>query len=424
MMFEMEKVLFIAPRFHTNQFYATKSLIENQVQVKFIARQSNKIENYEILKPSIIGDNAICRIMERITGGSPGKGIPPVFRLMRELRDFGPDIVVVREDESFSWISLLVCRLLDYDAVLYTQRKMVGQRYERRVTQLYHDHIQPMIYSLARCEITPLSGMNTDPVGRGGEGGVVCYDYILNNDSWIPGKGGFDDPPQRCADKPFSIRRSKLHSYRTYHVPLVIEWMGGDEKRFDEGDETRIMMVSEFQKRKRIIETLEILSVLIKEGKKVRLTIIGNAKRPHNRAHLEEVEDYVRRNGLESEVTIITDIPHQSVLEEYKKHDLFLLSSMREPAAYSVLEAMANGLLVISPSDNGTQEYIINGFNGFVFNTDDLSELKGILSSLCSDKKALATLGFNNEQVIKNLYTSDFYYRYLKHVWRDLQRTC
>ena len=417
----MKRVLYLAPRFHTNQYYPTRILIENGVELRFLARHTLKVENRTEVSPIILGDNILTKIIERIAGKPMDYGLPPIAKIVKEARDFKPDIAIIRVPGLYSWISLLLIRTLGIRTILYTQDIMVGGTRRSAIGKLYDRIVQPIKNCLVHCEITPLAGMKTSlaPIPSADDG--ICHNYLLDGLD-DPHLGVFvDNPPQRCYRKPLAIKRFGISTYPTYHIPLVIEWMGEGRPDLKGLEDMRIMMVSEFQPRKRILETIDILHKLVTMGKSVHLTIIGNADRPHTKHHLEAVRSSIRESGLDSHVTIITDIPHEDVLKEYKNNHLFLLTALNEPAAYSVLEAMANGIAVITSNDNGLQECIIDGFNGFVFEKYDLEGLEDLLKVLCNDREMLLSLGANNEQVIKSLYLPRVYHDYLRYAHDNIR---
>lgn len=423
----MEKVLYIAPRFHTNQYYATKSLVDNQIQVKYLSKLSHKIENYDVVIPTLLGKNIITRVMEKISGkpSKNDKGLPPFCKTYKEIKKFKPDCAIIRGFGLYSVASFFIIKLVGHDTetILYTQERMVGHKKKGIFKVLDKFCLQPIKNALVSCEITPLSGMKTDMVGNEILGGDVCYDLLLTDDlrEYVQ-EELFDRPLRRCLQEPFSIKKTKGSGYRVYHVPLVIDWMADDGYAADNGDEIRIIMVSEFKKRKRIIETIDILNNIVDTGLSVHLTIIGNAGRLHTKHHLDEVISSIHDKGLESSVTIITDIPHEDVLKEYKKNHIFLLAAIQESAGYSVLEAMANGTAVITSSDVGLQECIIDGFNGFVFEKNDLQGLEDLLIRLCGDRDLLRSLGENNKKVIEDLYSPQLYHDYLRYVYDEIKR--
>ncbi len=419
----MKRVLYIAPRFHTNQYYPTKSLLDNDIEVKFISRYSHKTENRDIIDPILIGDNFLIKILQKASGRLFYHSIPPFLKLMREVKAFNPDISIIRMQGLYPWLCLIALKVLDVDVILYTQDRIVGEVRSTSLGRLFDYCVQPIKNNLVECEITPISGMRVNEDSFEDGEGRLCHEYVMEeatSSDFLKGQLGAS--PIRCEHMPLSIRRNRRASYPTYHIPLVIKWMGENNNKLSRLHETRIMMVSEFQPRKRIIETICIVSNLLSKGRYVHLTIIGNADKPQTRDHLEEVRSLVYEKSLEDHVTIMTDIPHEDVLKEYRNNHLFLLTALRESAGYSVLEAMANGAAVMISSDAGLQECIIDGYNGYVFEKDDLQGLEVLLTRLCDDGELLLSLGANNERVVKNLYSPKVYHDYLRYVHDEIKR--
>lgn len=58
-------------------------------------------------------------------------------------------------------------------------------------------------------------------------------------------------------------------------------------------------------------------------------------------------------------------------IEEAKQSDIFILPSVRESFGIVIIEAMSQGLLVISSNTAGAKSIITNGVNGFIFNSEN-----------------------------------------------------
>ena len=69
---------------------------------------------------------------------------------------------------------------------------------------------------------------------------------------------------------------------------------------------------------------------------------------------------------LNNEVTLIDNLPHERVFEQYANADLFLLPSFEEGVANVVLEAMALGTPAITTDCGGMKEVIEDGVNGLM----------------------------------------------------------
>ena len=100
------RFVFTAPRYHTNQHFAIKALLDAGHEVSFLALRRGQSEVYEVLHPSILGEAAPVRLWMR------------TWRQMRALR---PDVVVVRDPPTaFGLVSVAAARLMGRTVVFYT----------------------------------------------------------------------------------------------------------------------------------------------------------------------------------------------------------------------------------------------------------------------------------------------------------------
>lgn len=104
---------------------------------------------------------------------------------------------------------------------------------------------------------------------------------------------------------------------------------------------------------------LDAMTILKQMGVAFHYTIVAGGDK-------EELIYAISDLGLANEVTLIDNLPHEKVLEQYANADLFLLPSHEEGIANVVLEAMALGTPVISTDCGGMKEVIENGVNGII----------------------------------------------------------
>lgn len=114
---------------------------------------------------------------------------------------------------------------------------------------------------------------------------------------------------------------------------------------------------------------VDAMSLLKKEGVKFHYTIVAGGKK-------EELIYQINQLGLNDEVTLIDNLPHDEVLQKYKAADIFLLPSFEEGVANVVLESMALGTFVISTDCGGMEEVITDGVNGFIVPLRDAGAIK------------------------------------------------
>lgn len=92
------------------------------------------------------------------------------------------------------------------------------------------------------------------------------------------------------------------------------------------------------------------------------ITIIGNPIDP----------DFQLGNDLLSKYNYLGSVPHEVVLKEMGKNDVFLLPTLCEGQALVNLEAMGAGMAVITTPNSGADDFIEDGKDGFIIPVRDI----------------------------------------------------
>lgn len=375
------RVLFIAPRFHTNQVFPIKGLIQNGVKVKFISHYKHKVENYEDIEPCVLGYSIFTKLIlkvlfwlndSQISFVSRTFGLPPLIKSFVIIKRFKPDLVIIRDRTLYSAVMLNISRILNIKCVMYTQTpKYSYKRTVNSVKDKIKYRIKNFIFGIK--EITPLLGEKKD-----GE------EYPDDN--------------------------------KVYYVPFSIQFNSVKNNLANNKEFIKIIMVSEFIERKKILETLEVVNRILAKNYPIQFTIIGNAKKNNAQIYLKKVIEYIDANQLQNNVIIKTDIPHRQVLEEYTKNDIFVFSAINESAGYSILEAMSCGLAVICSSGIGMKDYIERNKSGYIFEQNNFDELYHYLIKLLDNPQLIEDFGDENMKLIKINYSLEKYYINVKNI--------
>ena len=127
------KILFILPRYHTNQYFWTKTLKEKGHEVFYlVAEKVPALENYALAEPTVVGHkplpNWLQTVLRWYMNTFVGKvrdqflSLPERQHLRQCLKDIKPDLVVIREvSYPLSFFSFLECKKLGIPAIRYTQ---------------------------------------------------------------------------------------------------------------------------------------------------------------------------------------------------------------------------------------------------------------------------------------------------------------
>lgn len=165
-------------------------------------------------------------------------------------------------------------------------------------------------------------------------------------------------------------------------VPFGTNLRTTESKRLDPSETIKVVSVGKFEDRKNHRVNIEAIQNLRNSGIDITLTVIGQADNKKRYSYLEKLFQYVKENNAEEYVSIISNISRKEALNYFSDHHIFLLTSFRESASYSQLEAMSLGLPVIINADNGTASY--GDSCGIV---DDFSETSRLFKAfvLCID---------------------------------------
>src|SRR5690554_5296960 len=97
------KILFIAPRFHTNQLGLIQKLIEEKHEVEFFVVGKGISESYKHITPRVIPVSWITKwyvknFRKDIAFPDYAKiSIPKIFQYWKMIYSFKPDVMVLRE---------------------------------------------------------------------------------------------------------------------------------------------------------------------------------------------------------------------------------------------------------------------------------------------------------------------------------------
>ena len=390
------RIVYTAPRYHTNQHFVMKALIEAGHEVSFLALTRGQSEEYSALSPTVLGYSRAYDLMRRLLGklegkdlvgippggGIPAGGIPPIPRFLNEIRKLRPTVIVVRDPSStYGRLSILAAIATRAKLILYSQEPIsdLTRNHPRTFRFLDRTRLSPGF-----AWMTPVS----DPAATTGENATLPS------------------------------------SSKMLYIPFIIEPQTTPlDKRWFDGDAVNILSIGKFQRRKNHGLFLKVVARLSKRHH-IRSTIIGECSTPEHRKELSDVERCGESLGIRDKLEIKTNLSFSEVQQEYRKHDVFVLPSSDEPAAVSPLEAMSHSLPVICSDSNGTMCYIRPGENGFVFCADDADDLEMCLKRVLKDRKRLIQMGHRSYEMVISKHSPERYLNALVNLVGPQKVTC
>ena len=378
------KILYIAPRFHTNQADIIRGWLTRGDEVRMLVRYIGKSEDHTFLVPDVCGYSKSSLVLSELYQKTHRKdenrdrfllkfGIPDVQKIRNYLEDFKPDLVILREKSLYSIACYQECRRMNISALTYNQSPLYHSKEGQSRADIFHryvdSHMPPM-------RMTP-----------------VRYK------DW--------EEREKCTER----------EENDWFVPfIVIPRCAPEQREYCRDGIIHILEVGKFERRKNHLLMVRAFEKVYRQNPGVRLTIAGEVSNVFHEAYYEEVMRYIHDHQLEQVICVKCNVPYDQMGSVYMESDVYVLSSSGEPAAYSILEAMSYSIPAISSSENGTADYTIPGKTGDIFQSGDEDDLADKLEKVISDQNFLIQMGRDAYQQVKSEYTFQNYLTALKKI--------
>jgi glycosyltransferase involved in cell wall biosynthesis len=132
--------------------------------------------------------------------------------------------------------------------------------------------------------------------------------------------------------------------------------------------------------------------LIIKRHPNLRLLLVGDGPLK------SQLEDMVLTKGLKDQVKLVGF--REDIADILSLSDIFILPSVREGFAFTVLEAMAAGKPIVATRVSGTAEAVLDGESGYLCNVADPNDLAEKISKLLVDKTARETMGGKGRELV------------------------
>ncbi len=330
------KVLLIAPRFHTNLYYRVIALQNAGCQVKVVVLYKGKSEYYQDIDIQKINLSFLSKLILKIIGLFKKNYLQtqlemrlqvPDSRLKRIIKTFKPDVILLKA----------------YQNMLAIKTLIIAKRYKTKVLML----TQTTLTDIKGSEF--LFKLN-----------IKLFKYLRVHAYVTPIKENYDVFKNVGIDNVF---------YLPFVFPVHNENKG---KIINKDKPVKIISVGKFIKRKSQLLLIKSCYELIKQGISLQLNIYGEKA---DNQYYNEILTYIENHKLQKYINIKINVAYPLLLSDYSKHDIFVLPSYDEPAAYSPVEALSNALPVICSTQNGSKCYIEEGVTGYIFEAKSLSDL-------------------------------------------------
>jgi len=339
------KILFIAPRMHSNQWDLITHLAMLGHELRYHVALLDTYDGCPSVQRDILEACKLSLIIDKKTGSKNDRPFlfPSPVRCVSEIRSFSPDAVVIRNPlRIHSVIAALYSYLARIPCIVYTQTDISKLTITKKVIIYFITLIGIKWYSV----VDTLGHFHGKPIGRLG------INYI-----------------------PFAV----YPVYKQRSPQCIVKY-----------SPPRILMVGKFGSLRKNHEVfIDALSIVKRTHASFVATIVGSCRSPFDFNRLEYLREKISSEKLEDYLDLRYNLSHEKMRDLYSISEIFVLPSIAEPASVSLVEAMSAGLAVICCYDSGTRGYLQDGISGFIAQSVQPREYAKLIIRLLSDRSLL-----------------------------------
>ena len=149
---------------------------------------------------------------------------------------------------------------------------------------------------------------------------------------------------------------------------------------------------------------LKAMIEVIKKEPNILLLVFGTGKLQEKNLE-EENKLFIDQNKLNQNIKLMGNVYN---LEDYlKAADFFFFPTRREGLPNALLEAAASGLPIVASRIGGNVDIIENGYNGLLFESENVEELSEKIITLIENKEMQEKFSKNARNTVVNKFSLD-----------------
>jgi glycosyltransferase involved in cell wall biosynthesis len=187
------------------------------------------------------------------------------------------------------------------------------------------------------------------------------------------------------------------------------------------GNVVRVLYLSNYVKTKGIFELIDALDILRAKGYEFEARLVGAP----TDLSVREVAEYIGRKKLQDSIKVIGPKYGDDKYAEFENTDIFVFPTFysNETIGLVNLEAMQYALPIITTTEGGIPEIVINNETGFIIDVRDVIQLAKKLAELIDNEDLRREMGRKGyERFIEN-YTLDHFVTNIDKTFQDILTT-
>lgn len=181
----------------------------------------------------------------------------------------------------------------------------------------------------------------------------------------------------------------------------------------------KILNCGGYLRTKGLHHTLYIAKELKNKRLDFQVDIVGSLYLgQHSMTYFKELQEYIKQNNLEENVFLHQNIKNMDSF--YENANILIHPTYSEGLPRVIMEAMANSIPVISNSVGGVNDYILDGFTGFLADFNNIDKFLDKILLLKSDLEIYNFITKNAYNLIRTSYSNEVQKNNIDNIFKQL----
>lgn len=203
-----------------------------------------------------------------------------------------------------------------------------------------------------------------------------------------------------------ATKNSLVHDFGVNESKIEIIYNGVDIPKYDSVTventiENQIIFVGRLAPHKHVDHLITILGKIRKTIPSIKLLIVGKGEEKEN------LVNSVKEHDLGDIITFKQDLSDEELIKDIKESEILVLPSTREGFGMVLAEANCCYKPVITYVSGGTVEVVENEYNGYLVESESITELENKLVNLLENKELQKKFGFNGRKKVETEFNWD-----------------
>jgi len=204
----------------------------------------------------------------------------------------------------------------------------------------------------------------------------------------------------------FFAKTIPIDSSRVIHSGLDLRKFSFERKK-NPLEPLSIIVPGRIESSKGQLDAVKLSTLLRQAGVQHNLTIVGDRWRTD---YASQIEEQVRQLGLEKYISFLPMQEKCNLIELYHQSDICFFPSYQQTGFSRIpLEAMACGCVLLSYGNEGSDEIIMNGVNGFLFSPGAIEQVKETVMALENNKNLLSQVAYSARKTVEEHHSIPVY---------------